>query len=175
MRARERALREDHRHQLGVLPAPIAANLPERRKIRLEPAVHFHRVRAGPYAKQVRAARSRKTCLLARPSEQQNRFGRVESSEAAQRVECPIVAGVGCGGDEHDMTRARGDSLHGLVPLRCDGGLMRFVHDHEIPDLGRQRPEHFGLLDEVDRRNDDRFDGPWIHVERQRGGKDRQR
>jgi hypothetical protein len=57
--------------------------------------VHVHRVRAGPYAKQVRAAGSRKTCLLARPSEQQNRFGRVELPEAAQRVNARIVAGVG--------------------------------------------------------------------------------
>ena len=35
--------------------------------------------------------------------------------------------------------------------------------------------QHFGLLEEVDRRNGDRLDGPRIHVERQRVGQRRER
>jgi hypothetical protein len=83
----------------------------------------------------------------------------------------------GGGGEEHDMTRARGDSLYGLVPLGCEGGLMRFVHDHEIPDLRRQRPvSTSGCLTKSIRRNDGLIRMVHGFTSNGRGGgKDRQR
>ena len=44
---------------------------------------------------------------------------------------------------------------------------MCLVHDQHVPELGGQPVKHLGLLDEVDRRDDNRFNGPGVHAERQ--------
>ena len=47
---------------------------------------------------------------------------------------------------------------------------MRLVDNECVPDLRGEPSKHFGLFDEVDRRDGHRLDRPWIDIERQRAG-----
>ncbi len=52
---------------------------------------------------------------------------------------------------------------------------MCLVDNQQVPQLCGEPAQHLGLLEEIDRRNDDRLDDPRIHVERQRLGERRER
>ena len=96
-------------------------------------------------------------------------------ADRAQRPVRALVARMRSGGQQHDVPCASGKCVDGVVAQGCDRRLMRFVDDQHIPRLRVRPAKHFGLLEEVDRRDRDWLDGPRVDVERQGIGQRRER
>jgi hypothetical protein len=67
--------------------------------------------------------------------------------------------------EQHDIRCRAAQRIDGVVSIRSDGGVMRFVHDHEVPPARLNGRPHFRALDVVDRRDDERLDRPRIHTD----------
>ena len=93
----------------------------------------------------------------------------VEPAEVAERCERVFVAVVRSGGEQQHVGCAPAQTRHGLATIGFSACAVRLVHDDHVP-VGRQHGrEHFGALDEIHRRDDQRLRGPGIHADGQRG------
>jgi hypothetical protein len=168
MRARERALRENHREQLGI--APARRRPPQQFEIRVEQPVHRHRIGREADGQKMRPPVSRQVSRLARPPEEKDPLLVVECAEVAQRLVAGVVPRVRRGRELDDVAGARGDHPQRFVSLGSSSGLMRLVDNQQVPQLRGKPSGDFGLLQKIDRGDGDRLHAPGIYVERNRVG-----
>ena len=74
-----------------------------------------------------------------------------------------------CGVAVSSRTRLESDRdrVHGRPARRPERRAVRFVHDEHVPVGLFQRAQHFGLLDEVERRDVNARQDPGVHIRRQ--------
>ena len=108
------------------------------------------------------------------PASARDRLNSISRSPSAdvspmrhKRVELARVSRVRRRGQQQDASRSDRDRVHGGPARRPERRAVRFVHDEHVPVGFLQRAQHFGLLDEVERRHVDPRQDPGVHIRRQ--------